>query len=232
MMIVFEYQNEFTINITQNITQLLLVIKCYLLYWLILTNTTVIILLSAIYTTLDLYTVVLMNNKLYPLSWFIVIVITLISSIVIINSINYLSLVDSYSFTFYIVLFQLAMISFVLSHDIIIVSFYWDALGLISYLPINFWSSKVNCGIKAVLYNKVGDSFSLFFATLFLAPLSIISYYPELTFNILLPFYTFIIVTNCYFTTFNILYLIWVSFSPLLICYSKSAQLPFSSVLS
>ena len=61
--------NKFTINITQ----LLLVIKCYLLYWLILTNTTVSILLSAIYTTLDLYTVVLMNNKLYPLSRFIVI---------------------------------------------------------------------------------------------------------------------------------------------------------------
>ena len=54
------------------------------------------------------------------------------------------------------------MISFVLSHDIIITSFYWDLLGLISYLPINFWSSKINCGIKAVLYNKIGDNFFLF----------------------------------------------------------------------
>ena len=69
----------------------------------------------------------------------------------IFNSINYLSIIQSYSFIFYITLFQLSMISFVVSHDIIITSFYWDLLGLISYLPINFWSSKINCGIKAVL---------------------------------------------------------------------------------
>ena len=65
---------------------------------------------------------------------------------------------DSYPFVFYITLFQLSMINFVLSHDIIIASFYWDLSGLISYLLINFWSSKVNCGIKAVLYNKIGDN--------------------------------------------------------------------------
>ena len=64
------------------------------------------------------------------------------------------------------------MISFVVSHDIIITSFYWDLLGLISYLPINFWSSKINCGIKAVLYNKIGDNFSLFLLILFYSFLS------------------------------------------------------------
>jgi len=36
-----------------------------------------------------------------------------------------------------------------------------DLIGLISYLLINFWSSKVSCGIKAVVYNKRGDCFSL-----------------------------------------------------------------------
>ena len=51
-------------------------------------------------------------------------VVILISPIVILNSIDYLSIMDSYPFVFYITLFQLSMINFVLSHDIIIASFY------------------------------------------------------------------------------------------------------------
>jgi len=129
-----------------------------------------------------------MNNKYYPLSWFMVLVIILISSIVIFNSINYLSIIESYSFIFYITLFQLSMINFILSDDIIITSFYWDLLGLISHLLINFWSSKINCGIKAVLYNKIGDNFSLLFIILLYILLSFISYYPELSYSIFLPF--------------------------------------------
>ena len=65
---------------------------------------------------------------IYPLSWFMVTVVILISPIVITSSINYLSIIDPYSFIFYITLLQLSMISFVLSHDIIITSFYWDFL--------------------------------------------------------------------------------------------------------
>ena len=79
-----------------------------------------------------------MKLKFKPLSPFMVIVVILISSIVLFNSINYLSIIDSYSFIFYITLLQLSMISFILSRDIIITSFYRDLLGLISYLPINF----------------------------------------------------------------------------------------------
>ena len=40
----------------------------------------------------------------YRLSWFITTIVILISSIVIFNSINYLSLIESYSFIFYITL--------------------------------------------------------------------------------------------------------------------------------
>ncbi len=47
-------------------------------------------------------------------------IVILINSIVIFKSINYLSIIDSYLFIFYITLFQLSMFSFVLSHDIII----------------------------------------------------------------------------------------------------------------
>ena len=79
-----------------------------------------------------------MKLKFKPISLFMVIVVILISSIVLFNSINYLSIIDSYLFIFYITLFELSMISFILAEDIIITSFYWDLLGLISYLPINF----------------------------------------------------------------------------------------------
>jgi len=131
----------------------------------------------------------MLNSRFYPLSRLLVIVVILISSIAIFNSINYLSIIDSYSFVFYITLLQLSMISFTLSHDIIITFLFWDLLGLISYLPINFWSSKINCGIKAVLYNKIGDNFFLSLLTIFYPFLSFIPYYPELSYSIFLYFY-------------------------------------------
>ena len=213
-----------------NIILLLTIIKCYILYWIISINFSISFISINLYINLNLYITILINNKFYPLSWFMVTVVILISPIVIFNSINYLSIIDSYSFIFYITLFQLSMISFVLSHDIIITSFYWDLLGLISYLPINFWSSKINCGIKAVLYNKIGDNFSLFLLSCFYSYLGFISYYPELSYSIFLPFAIyFFIIFNCFFTTFNILILQLFPLSLFSILYSKSAQLPFST---
>ena len=159
-------------------------------------------------------------------------VVILISSIVIFNSINYLSIIDSYLFIIYITLFQLSMISFVLCYDIIITSSSRDLLGLISYLLINFWSSKINCGIKAVLYNKIGDNFFLFLLILIYVFLSFISYYPELSYSIFLSFYIyFFIIFNSFFTTFNILIFQLFPLSLFCILYSKSAQLPFSTWL-
>ena len=56
--------------------------------------------------------------------------------------------------------------------------------------------------------------------------LSFISYYPELSYSIFLPFavYFFIIISS-----FNILIPILFPLSLFSICYSKSAQLPFST---
>ena len=191
-----------------NIILLLTIIKCYILYWIISINFSISFISINPYSYLNLYLSILINNKFYPLSWFITTIVILISSIVIFNSINYLSLIESYSFIFYITLLQLAMISFVLSHDIIITSFYWDLLGIISYLPINFWSVKINCGIKAVLYNKIGDNFSLFLSIIFYSFLSFISYYPELSYSIFLPFaIIWWLIFNSFYTTFNILIL-------------------------
>ena len=100
-----------------NIILLLTIIKCYILYWIISINFSISFISINLYSNLNLYLTILINNKFYPLSWFITTIVILISSIVIFNSINYLSLIESYSFIFYITLFQLSMISFVLSHD-------------------------------------------------------------------------------------------------------------------
>lgn len=165
--------------------ELLIIIKGYILYWIISIN----FLISFIFINLwnnNLNLYIIINNKYYPLSWFMVIIVILISPIVIFNSIDYLSIMDSYPFIFYITLFQLFMINFILTNNIIITSFYWDLLGLISYLLINFWSSKVNCGIKAVLYNKIGDNFSLLLLILFYPFLSFILYYLKLSYSIIL----------------------------------------------
>ena len=101
-----------------NIILLLTIIKCYILYWIISINFSISFISINLYSNLNLYVTILINNKFYPLSWFITTIVILISSIVIFNSINYLSIIQSYSFIFYITLFQLSMISFVVSHDI------------------------------------------------------------------------------------------------------------------
>ena len=167
------------------------------------------------------------NNKYYPLSIFMVIVVILISPIVIFNSIDYLSIMDAFILIFYIILLQLPMINFILSYNIIIGYAYWDLLGLISYLPINFWSSKVNCGIKAVLYNKIGDNFSLLLLIIPISICSFINYYLSINYSIIITFiyYLFII-----FYLFIPSYLfILFPLSLFFILYSKSAQLPFST---
>ena len=64
-----------------NIILLLSIIKCYILYWIISINLLISILFITLYSNLNLYITLLMNNKFYPLSWFMVIVVIIIASI-------------------------------------------------------------------------------------------------------------------------------------------------------
>ena len=48
------------------------------------------------------------------------------------------------------------MITSILTNDLLISFPNRDLLGIISYLLINYRSSKVNAGIKAVVFNKIG----------------------------------------------------------------------------
>ena len=211
-----------------DIILLLIIIKGLILYWISTINFSISFISINLWSNYNLYITMLINNKYYPLSFFMVVVVILISPIVIFNSIDYLSIMDSYPFIFYIILFQLSMISFVLSHDIIITSFYWDLLGLISYLPINFWSSKINCGIKAVIYNKIGDNFSLLLLIITYSLLAFINYYLFINYSIILSliYYVFIILMPSSMALFSF---ILFPLSLFFILYSKSAQLPFST---
>ena len=133
------------------------VIKVYLSYWLVAFNLLLAILLLQHRYCVEFFMMEVFNLRLNSLSWFMCCLITLISSCVMLCSIDYLSIMDSYLFLIYMSLFQSCMLIFVLSNDLLITFIGWDYLGLISYLLINFWSSKLNSGIKAVVYNKIGD---------------------------------------------------------------------------
>lgn len=143
-----------------------------------------------------------------------VLVVLLVSSSVIINSIDYLSIMESYLFLVYIFLFQFSMNVFTLSNDLIITFPNRELIGLISYLLINFRSSKTYCGIKAVLYNKIGDCFFLLLLAIYY---SLISY-------LIIPFSIFSFINS-----FDIFFNTILSLSFIFIYVSKSAQFPFSS---
>ena len=110
-------------------------------------------------------------------SLFILIVIVLVSNSVLINATVYLGINDNILFLVLIILFQFSMLGFILSNDLIINFINWDLLGIISYLLINYWSSKVNSGIKAIIYNKVGDIFFILLLVLFYNYFSLINYH-------------------------------------------------------
>jgi NADH:ubiquinone oxidoreductase subunit 5 (subunit L)/multisubunit Na+/H+ antiporter MnhA subunit len=116
------------------------------------------------------------------------------------------------------------MLVFILLHDLVAVLLSWDVLGIISYVLVNFWSSRLNCGVKAIVFNKVGDcSFVLLLA------LS----YSYLSFLSTFPFLPILLVSNLFYS------FIWayspvqsiMQFSLIIVCFTKSAQLPFSSWL-
>ena len=195
------------------------IIKVYLLYWVSLVSSYVSILFIKLWAYLDFYIIELVNIRINSISWFMILVILFVSSCVNINSIDYLSIMDNSLFLFYISILQCSMITFVLTNDLLISFLNWDLLGIISYLLINYRSSKVNAGIKAVVFNKVGDIFFL----LLLAW----SYSFSINMN---SFFSISILFSLFINYVNLMFYSGIYSIPILIIiFSKSAQLPFSS---
>jgi len=108
-----------------------------------------------------------------PLTAVMMLVVTFVSLMVHIYTIGYMahdeenwpedSLVRTYSyqrFFSYISLFTFSMLMLVMSNNFVQLFFGWEAVGLVSYLLIGFWSNRptaIYANLKAFLVNRVGD---------------------------------------------------------------------------
>jgi NADH-quinone oxidoreductase subunit L len=99
--------------------------------------------------------------KIDALSSVMLVVVTLVSSLVHIYSIGYMSH-DPHKprFMAYLSLFTFAMLTLVTSDNFLQLFFGWEGVGLCSYFLIGFWFKKDSANaaaIKAFLVNRVGD---------------------------------------------------------------------------
>ncbi len=96
-----------------------------------------------------------------PLSAVMLVVVTLVSSLVHIYSIGYMSH-DPHKprFMAYLSLFTFAMLMLVTADNFLQLFFGWEGVGLCSYFLIGFWFKKESANaaaIKAFVVNRVGD---------------------------------------------------------------------------
>ena len=99
--------------------------------------------------------------KIDALSSVMLVVVTLISALVHIYSIGYMSQ-DPHKARFmaYLSLFTFAMLTLVTSDNFLQLFFGWEGVGLCSYFLIGFWFKKESANaaaIKAFIVNRVGD---------------------------------------------------------------------------
>ena len=197
-------------------------LKCYFSYWFTVWNWIVSFWLVGWFRRVDSYTMWYLSARWYGTESLLMVVVVVVSCFVIINGIDYISFMESYLFLLLISIFQFTMICFIVSTDLITAFLLWDWLGLISFWLVNFWSSKTNSGIKAVIYNKIGDVVFLLLVSYSYSFVSLINN------SMLLPA-TLLVVPG---VVGNYLYSnSYSSILLLLFLFSKSAQLPFSSWL-
>jgi len=96
-----------------------------------------------------------------PLSSIMLVVVTLVSALVHIYSIGYMSHdPNKPRFMSYLSLFTFSMLVLVVSDNFLQLFFGWEGVGLSSYLLIGFWYKKNSANkaaIKAFIVNRVGD---------------------------------------------------------------------------
>jgi len=190
------------------------IVKMYLVYYLMCFFIYLLYIFS--YISFNSVIIIIVNSiRLNVFSYYLVLAISLIAFLIILNSINYLSYIESFYFIFLLLCFYLTMYMFIVSFNILTLFICWEYLGLVSYLLINYWLTRINCGIKTLLYNRIGDCCFLLVISLFYA------YY-----------YTFSLITfNLYIVIFSYIFMLFVLFMFIVIFFTKSAILPFSSWL-
>jgi NADH:ubiquinone oxidoreductase subunit 5 (subunit L)/multisubunit Na+/H+ antiporter MnhA subunit len=129
--------------------------KVFLLYFLVLMFA---LLLSIMcHVSMGACVMLCYSLKLSVFSYYLALPITLIAFLIICNSLNYLSYVEAFYFVLLLLCFYCTMYVFALSTNLIVLFVCWEYLGIVSYLLINYWLTRVNCGIKTLLYNRLGD---------------------------------------------------------------------------
>nr|AFI23494.1 NADH dehydrogenase subunit 5 [Peloridium hammoniorum] len=145
------------------------------------------------------------------MSWFFSSVVCFISSMVLLYSISYMEEDSNLNrFVILLVLFILSMLMLIFSPNLISILLGWDGLGLISYCLIIYYQNKSSykAGFVTVLMNRIGDT------------AVIISICLMLNFGS----WHFLCYEAYFEMHFIILFII-------LACFTKSAQIPFSSWL-
>src|SRR5712664_479993 len=88
-------------------------------------------------------------------------VVTFVSLMVHVYTIGYMADDPGYQrFFAYISLFTFAMMMLVMANNFLQLFFGWEAVGLVSYLLIGFWTTResaIYAALKAFLVNRVGD---------------------------------------------------------------------------
>ena len=113
------------------------IIKMYVVYYLMI----LFVYLLCIFSYISLNSIVLLYVglvKLNVFSYYLVLAISLIAFLIICNSINYLSYVESFYFVLLLLCFYFIMYMFVVSFNILMLFICWEYLGLVSYLLINY----------------------------------------------------------------------------------------------
>nr|UPO65769.1 NADH dehydrogenase subunit 5 [Cylindrocystis brebissonii] len=96
-----------------------------------------------------------------PLSSIMLILVTSVGVLVMIYTRGYMSHDQSYvRFYAYLSLFTSSMLGLVLSPNLVQIYFFWELVGMCSYLLIGFWFSRPNAAYacqKAFVTNRIGD---------------------------------------------------------------------------
>nr|AHB23658.1 NADH dehydrogenase subunit 5 [Idris sp. MM-2013] len=143
-------------------------------------------------------------------SFMFLMVVLLISSMIVIYSLEYMS-EDKFGvrFIYLLMMFVFSMLLMILGQNLLMILLGWDGLGLISYCLViyyNNWNSY-NSGMITVLTNRLGDIGLL----ISIGMLSVVGDWNYLFF----PFFS----------------KLFFFFMIMLACFTKSAQIPFSSWL-
>ena len=96
-----------------------------------------------------------------PMSTLMLLIVTSVAFVVMFYSSSYMTHDQSYiRFFVYLSLFTSSMLGLVLSPNLIQLYFFWELVGVSSYLLIGFWSTRPSAGEaaqKAFVTNRIGD---------------------------------------------------------------------------